>query len=91
MIYFFIDASYTLIALVTVIVFKNDSSSCWRPVFNYPWSSLADFWERRRHQVLRHIFLTAAGRPLCPLFGWAGLVMGCFFASWMVHAVGVWG
>lgn len=92
MIYFFIDTSYTILALAAVLFLQNDPSY-WPPVFNSPWSStsLADFWGRRWHQVFRHIFLTAAGRPLGRLFGQAGLVMGSFLASGIVHAAGVWG
>lgn len=91
-IYLFIDTSYTLLALVAVLFLQNDPSY-WPPVFNSPWlsTSLADFWGRRWHQVFRHIFLTAAGRPLGHLCGRAGLVMGSFFASGIVHAAGIWG
>lgn len=92
MIYLFINTSYNLLGLIAIFVLR-DSPSSWPPIFKSPWLSisLADFWGKRWHQVFRHIFLTAAGGPLSLLFRRPGFVMGSFFASGVVHALGVWG
>ncbi|KAF8546165.1 hypothetical protein OG21DRAFT_1451187 [Imleria badia] len=63
----------------------------WPPGFESPWrsTSLAQFWGRRWHQWLRHIFLVQAGYPLSFIFGRVGLVIGAFLSSAVYHHVGL--
>ena len=89
--YSFLQIGYDLCTIVGVLCLGQDPAQ-WPPGFDSPWraTSLADFWGRRWHQWLRHIFLVQAGYPLSFLFGRAGLVIGAFLSSAAFHYIGVY-
>ncbi|KAI9574121.1 hypothetical protein HD554DRAFT_2165615 [Boletus coccyginus] len=71
-----------------VLVFRQDPAQ-WPPAFHAPWraTSLSEFWGRRWHQWLRHIFLVQAGHPLSFILGRVGLVIGAFLSSAVYHHI----
>ncbi|KAF8551998.1 hypothetical protein OG21DRAFT_1416889 [Imleria badia] len=88
-IYAVLQMSYDLSIIPAILVLGQDPAQ-WPPAFDAPWraTSLSDFWGRRWHQVLRHIFLILGGYPLSLVLGRAGIVIGAFLASAVVHHIG---
>jgi len=89
---------HELSALVAVGVLGHPPTD-WPPIFDAPWlaRSLAEFWARRWHQMLRSTFLDLGGYPLAALLSplgkypkRIGLVMGSFIASGVMHDLGMW-
>ncbi|TFK45870.1 hypothetical protein OE88DRAFT_1668739 [Heliocybe sulcata] len=91
-IYHGLQAWYQQAAIVGVLVFQHDHAQ-WPPLFDEPWkaTSLADFWGRRWHQILRRGFLTVGSKPLRKVFGRVGGVMGAFLVSALLHDWATWG
>ncbi|KAH0826891.1 hypothetical protein J3R83DRAFT_4437 [Lanmaoa asiatica] len=87
-IYAFIQVCYDTCTLVAVLVFGQEPAQ-WPPAFDAPWraTSLSDFWGRRWHQFFRRIFLTQGGYPLSLFFGRAGVVIGTFLSSAIMHHI----
>ena len=79
---------YDLNTVAAVLVLGQDPAQ-WPPLFDAPWraTSLSDFWGRRWHQFFRHIFLTLGGHPLSFVLGRAGIVIGAFLASAVIHYI----
>jgi len=77
---------YDLATIVGVVFLRQDPAQ-WPPAFEAPWcaTSLSDFWGRRWHQWVRHFFLFLGGYPLSVLLGRAGVVLGAFLASAVLH------
>ena len=77
---------YDIGTILAVLVLGQDPAQ-WPPVFDAPWraTSLSDFWGRRWHQLLRHMFLVLGGHPLSFVLGRTGTVIGAFLASAVVH------
>ena len=92
MIYCSMHAMYQIIALFSVI-FLCHSPSQWPPLFDRPWlaTSLSQFWSRRWHQLFTDTFVSFGGDPLALLMGRVGRVLGAFFVSGVLHAVGMLG
>ncbi|KAF9234627.1 hypothetical protein BU15DRAFT_89926 [Melanogaster broomeanus] len=82
--YFIVEAVYQLHAVEFVILFQQYPSQ-WPPLFDAPWmsTSLASFWGRRWHQLFREL--------MEGYFGRAGIVMGSFAVSGVLHDVGMQG
>ena len=76
---------YDFGAVIGVLVFQQDPSQ-WPPVFDSPWraTSLSEFWGRRWHQSMRHMFIVTA-YPLHVLFGRTGGIIGAFLSSALTH------
>ena len=91
-VYAAIQAAYHFLALFS-LVFLRHSPSQWPPVFDHPWfaTSLSQFWSRRWHQLFRDVFVSFGGDPLALLMGRVGNVLGAFFVSGVLHALGLWG
>ncbi|KAF8447226.1 hypothetical protein L210DRAFT_3390662 [Boletus edulis BED1] len=87
--YSLLQMSYDLCTLVGVLFLGQDPAQ-WPPGFDAPWrsTSIAQFWGRRWHQWLRHIFLVQGGYPLSFLFGRVGFVTGAFLSSAVYHHAG---
>lgn len=103
----YVSLLYDLIAILCVGILCHQADN-WPPLFDYPWVSVsvADFWSRRWHQILRQTFFSLGGFPLqyaiyyasypfwgdtwSAAFGKVGLVMGTFMASGLLHAVAVY-
>jgi len=85
-----LQTSYDLCTIMGVLVLGQDPAQ-WPPGFDSPWrsTSLTEFWGRRWHQWLRHIFLVQAGYPLSFIFGRVGFVIGAFLSSAVNHHVGL--
>lgn len=77
---------YELFALVAVGLLGQHPTS-WPPIFDNPFaaSSLAEFWAKRWHQVLRRTFIVYGGYPGEAVAGRVGLVLGTFLASGLFH------
>jgi len=88
--YALLQMVYDLCTIVGVVFLGQDLAQ-WPPGFDSPWrsTSLSEFWGRRWHQWLRHIFLVQAGHPLSFIFGRVGLVIGAFLSSAVYHHVGL--
>ena len=89
-VYAMLQMTYDLCTLVGVLLLRQDPAQ-WPPGFDSPWrsTSLTQFWGRRWHQWLRHIFLVQGGYPLSFVFGRTGLVVGAFLSSAVYHHVGI--
>ncbi|KAG8218008.1 hypothetical protein J3R82DRAFT_6200 [Butyriboletus roseoflavus] len=87
--YSLLQTCYDLCTVLAILILRQDTTQ-WPPAFDAPWlaTSLADFWGRRWHQWLRHIFLIV-GYPLSSVFGRVGLVVGAFLSSSVFHHVGL--
>jgi len=87
--YTLLQMVYDLCTIVGILLLGQDPAQ-WPPGFDAPWraTSLAEFWGRRWHQWLRHIFLVQAGYPLSFIFGRVGLVIGAFLSSAVFHHIG---
>jgi hypothetical protein len=85
------EALYALATLVGVIIFKQPETA-WPPLIDNPFAadSIADFWARRWHQVLRRTFMVMGGIPGGWIAGRAGVVMGTFLASGIFHELGAY-
>ncbi|KAI9567223.1 hypothetical protein HD554DRAFT_2193151 [Boletus coccyginus] len=83
-----VQMNYDLGTMVAVLVLGQDPAQ-WPPILDAPWraTSLGDFWGRRWHQMLRQTFLLLGGYPLSFLLGRAGIVIGAFLASGVVHHI----
>ncbi|THH28902.1 hypothetical protein EUX98_g5281 [Antrodiella citrinella] len=81
----------SMTALVGVGILQQDPKE-WPPIMEAPWAadSLHDFWGRRWHQTLRHIFFVYGGMPGQLIAGKAGMVIGSFFASALYHELGMY-
>lgn len=90
MVVFGIEAGNDVVGLLAVGLFRSAPTS-WYPLYDSPWraTSLHDFWGRRWHQILRHMFFSFGGYPGLWIGGKAGLVLGTFLASGMYHALGL--
>ena len=91
-IYAAIQAFYQFFALF-FLIFLRHSPSQWPPLFDHPWfaTSLSEFWSKRWHQLFRDVFVSFGGDTLALLMGRVGHVLGAFFVSGVLHAVGLWG
>ncbi|KAG8212916.1 hypothetical protein J3R82DRAFT_11271 [Butyriboletus roseoflavus] len=89
-IYSLTQMSYDICTVLGILILGQDPAQ-WPPGFEAPWrsTSLAQFWGRRWHQWLRHIFLVMGGYPLFFIFGRAGLIIGTFLASGVYHQIGL--
>ena len=89
--YAFLQMAYDMCTLLGVLLLQQDPAQ-WAPSFDSPWlsTSLSQFWGRRWHQWLRHMFLVQAGHPLSLVFGRAGLVIGAFLSSAVYHYVALY-
>ena len=78
---------YNLCTISAILILGQDPAQ-WPPAFDNPWraTSLSDFWGRRWHQFFRHIFLLG-GYPLSLVFGRAGIVIGSFLVSAVLHYI----
>ncbi|KAF8552008.1 hypothetical protein OG21DRAFT_1444205 [Imleria badia] len=87
-IYTVLQMGYDLASIPAILVLGQDPAQ-WPPAFDAPWraTSLSNFWGRRWHQLLRHIFLVLGGYPLSLVLGRAGIVIGAFLASAVVHHI----
>ncbi|KAI9574424.1 hypothetical protein HD554DRAFT_2229995 [Boletus coccyginus] len=83
--YALVQTCYDLCTMTSVLVFGQDPVQ-WPPAFDAPWraTSLNDFWGRRWHQFFR-MFLVQASHPLSFFLGKAGLVIGAFLSSAVLH------
>ncbi|KAF8126059.1 hypothetical protein EV363DRAFT_1174827 [Boletus edulis] len=83
-----IQTCYDLCTIIGVLIFRQDPAQ-WPPAFDAPWSatSLSDFWGRRWHQFFRRMFLIHGGYPLSFVLGKAGLVIGSFLSSGVLHHI----
>ncbi|KAI0347883.1 hypothetical protein BDW22DRAFT_1349965 [Trametopsis cervina] len=91
--YHTIELVYYLATIAALMIPGLDQQPSDWPTFSRPpWlaTSLADYWGRRWHQSNRHAYVTLS-YPFVVLFGRAGLILGAFFWSAVLHAVGVWG
>lgn len=90
MVVFGLEMGNDLVGLLAVGLFRSVPAS-WFPLYDHPWraTSLHDFWGRRWHQILRHMFLSLGGYPGLWVGGNIGLVLGTFLASGMYHALGL--
>ncbi|KAH7884617.1 membrane bound O-acyl transferase family-domain-containing protein [Phlebopus sp. FC_14] len=90
--YINIEAVYHLHAVMFMILFQQHPSQ-WPPLFDSPWqsTSLSSFWARRWHQLYRESFVAVGSRPLGMIFGRAGIVMGAFIVSAILHDLGMRG
>ena len=88
-IYAALQMTYDLSAILAILILGQDPAQ-WPPVFDAPWraTSLNEFWGRRWHQLLRHVFLILGGYPLSFVLGRAGIVIGAFLASAILHQTG---
>ncbi|KAG8216343.1 hypothetical protein J3R82DRAFT_6420 [Butyriboletus roseoflavus] len=88
--YSLLQMAYDVCTVLGILILGQDPAQ-WPPGFDAPWrsTSLAEFWGRRWHQWLRHIFLVMGGYPLSFIFGRAGLVIGTFLASGVYHQIGL--
>jgi len=77
---------YELFALIAVGLLRHHPTS-WPPIFDNPFASmsLAEFWAKRWHQVLRRTFMVYGGYPGQAVAGRVGLVLGVFLASGLFH------
>lgn len=91
-IYTAVDTLY-LGTAVFACLFLGYSTSEWPPISDRPWlsTSLADFWGNRWHHFFRRIFTTIGARPLLPILGKPGAVMGAFTLSAFIHHWGLYG
>lgn len=86
-------ATYALLQLaygqytVLAILFLGQDPAQWPPAFDAPWraTSLSDFWGRRWHQFMRHMFLLTGGYPLSMVLGRTGIIIGAFLSSALWH------
>ena len=87
-IYAVLQMGYDLSTIPGILVLGQDPAQ-WPPAFDAPWraTSLNDFWGRRWHQVFRHVFLILGGYPLSFVLGRAGVTIGAFLASAVVHHI----
>ncbi|KAF8552916.1 hypothetical protein OG21DRAFT_1324459 [Imleria badia] len=85
-IYAAFEMVYNSCTIIGVLFLRQDPAQ-WPPGFDSPWraTSLSDFWGRRWHQWLRHIFLVLGGYPLSFIFGRVGIVIGAFLSSAVYH------
>lgn len=90
--YLMINALYYLHAALFTILFRQHPSE-WPPLFDSPWlsTSLACFWGKRWHQLFHEVFVELGGKPLERYLGKAGLVMGAFTISALLHEAGARG
>ncbi|KAF8124321.1 hypothetical protein EV363DRAFT_1354174 [Boletus edulis] len=86
MLYFVIQWTYHVLAVTSIVLFQHQPSQ-WPPLFDSPWlsTSLAEFWGRRWHQIMREILVTLAMQPFSYLFGPLGGVFGAFLYSGISH------
>jgi hypothetical protein len=91
-IYTMVQFSSDMMTILCITIFQQHPTQ-WPPLFDSPWysTSLADFWGRRWHQMLRGIFIDVGARPLSFLIGRIGGVMGAFICSAILHSFGLWG
>ncbi|KAI0033617.1 hypothetical protein K488DRAFT_47289 [Vararia minispora EC-137] len=89
---FMLDLAYNFAAIVGRL-FLGQTAWDWPPIFDEPWlsHSLAEFWGRRWHRVLRRMFIQLGSRPGRALGGRAGAVLGAFFVSTVLHVWSIWG
>ncbi|EMD38566.1 hypothetical protein CERSUDRAFT_113744 [Gelatoporia subvermispora B] len=82
---------YELCAWIAV-GFLDHAPLSWPPILNSPWAatSLHDFWARRWHQALRHVFFVYGGYPGRWIGGRPGMVFGVFLASGLFHELGIY-
>ncbi|KAI0095139.1 hypothetical protein BDY19DRAFT_879813 [Irpex rosettiformis] len=91
--YYAIEMAYYFATVVGLLIPGLDQQpSDWPTLSQSPWlsTSLADYWGRRWHQGNRDMF-TSLSYPFKILFGRAGLVLGAFFWSAVLHDLGIWG
>ena len=88
-IYTVLQMGYDFATILAILVLGQDPAE-WPPVFQAPWfaTSLSDFWARRWHQMFRRTFLLLS-YPLSLVLGRAGLVVGAFLASAVLHYITV--
>ncbi|KZT18114.1 hypothetical protein NEOLEDRAFT_1143830 [Neolentinus lepideus HHB14362 ss-1] len=91
-VYHGLQAWYQQATVIAVVVFQQEPAQ-WPPLFDEPWKaeSLADFWGRRWHQILRQGFIAVGSQPLRKLLGRVGGVMGAFLVSALLHDWVAWG
>ena len=74
---------------IPAVLFLGQDPAQWPPAFDAPWrsTSLSDFWGRRWHQWHRRVLLRLGGYPLSIFLGRAGVVLGTFLASAVMHDI----
>ncbi|KAG9027058.1 hypothetical protein FRB95_008159 [Tulasnella sp. JGI-2019a] len=79
---------YHIIALSCVAILDMAPDE-WPVIFGRPWTarSLHAFWGVEWHQILRRTFLVTGGYPLGFFFGRAGIVLGVFMSSGLLHSI----
>ena len=88
-----------LLLSYVAVAYKKETPSEWPLLMDRPWASesLHEFWGARWHQTLRQPVLVLGGYPLQFIFralfrsraaGDAGLIIGAFVASGVIHHVG---
>ena len=87
-IYASMQVTYDLCTIPGVLLLGQGPAQ-WPPAFDAPWraTSLSEFWGRRWHQFLRHIFLLTGGYPLALVLGRTGIVIGAFSACALWHHI----
>lgn len=87
-----IDIAY-LSAAVLACTLLGYSPSHWPPPTNRPWlsTSIADFWGNRWHRFIRRVLCAVGSKPLIPVFGKPGAVMGAFILSAIFHDWSMYG
>lgn len=97
--YLAINSIYLFTACVSVLLFRH-SPADWPPLFDSPWraTSLAEFWNKRWHQMYRRSFIVLGAKPFLAIFGGgqslvsrAAAVLGAFLVSGILHDWATWG
>ena len=88
MVYFTIQWSYQLLAIICIVLFQQRPSQ-WPPLFDSPWlsTSLSELWGRRWHQMMRDVVLNLGSQPFNCIFGRLGGLIGAFLVSGIVHDI----
>lgn len=87
-VYFAINWTHQLVAIIFVILFQYHPSQ-WPPLFDSPWlsTSLTELWGRRWHQMMRELLVPLGMQPFGHLFGPLGGLFAAFLISGIFHDI----
>jgi hypothetical protein len=90
--YFSLDAMYSVMTLFGVGL-MGMSPERWPPFSRPPWkaTSIREFWGRAWHQTFRRSFCTLGSIPFSKVLGPAGVPLGAFAVSALMHDMILWG